>query len=161
MNDLKERFLKLLEEHQGIVHHICTLYSHDQDDHNDLFQEIIFHLWRSFNSFQHQSKFSTWLYRVALNTAISQLRKNKKINFTKLDEAENISIEPAENMDEEIQLMYQAIRKLSKIDRAITMLYLEEHKYEEIAEILGIAASNVGVRINRVKTKLEKMMKQI
>lgn len=82
------------------------------------------------------------------------------MNFTKLEEAENITIEPSENMDEEIQLMYRAIRKLSKIDRAITMLYLEEHKYEEIAEILGIAASNVGVRISRVKAKLEKMMKQ-
>lgn len=161
MNDLKEKFLTLLEEHQGIVHHICTLYTHDKDDHKDLFQEIVFHLWKSFASFQHQSKFSTWLYRVALNTAISQLRKNKKMSYTNLEEAENISMEPTENIDEEIQLMYEAIRKLSKIDRAITMLYLNEHKYEEIAEILGIAASNVGVRINRVKAKLEKMMKQV
>lgn len=159
MNDLKDRFLKLLDEHHGIVHHICSLYTDNKEDHNDLFQEVVLQLWKSFKSFHYQSKFSTWLYRVALNTAISQLRKNRKINYTTLEDATFVSEEITENLDDEIQFMYRSIRSLSKIDRAITMLYLEEQSYDEIAEILGITASNVGVRINRVKAKLEKMMK--
>ena len=147
-----------MNEHRGIVHHICTLYTNEKEDRNDLFQEILFQLWKSFKSFQNQSKFSTWLYRVALNTAISHLRKNKKMSFTTLDAVENIAMDSTEKIDEEIQLMYRSIQKLGKIDRAIVMLYLEERTYDEIADILGITTSNVGVRINRVKSRLEKMM---
>ena len=149
-----------MDEHQGIVHHICALYANNREDHNDLFQEILFQLWKSFKSFKDQSKFSTWLYRVALNTAITHLRKDKKMSFTTLEEAENVRIESFDNMEEEIQLLYQSIWKLSKIECAIIMLYLEEYSYDDISKILGITANNVGVRINRIKSKLENMMRR-
>jgi RNA polymerase sigma-70 factor (ECF subfamily) len=158
---LKEQFLTLMEECQGIAHHICALYTHNQEDHNDLFQEILLQSWRSFKSFQHQSKFSTWLYRVALNTAITHLREKNKIKFTPLNEVENLASESFEYLDEEIKYLYLAIRKLSKIDRAIIMLYLDEYSYNEIAEIIGISSSNVGVRINRIKSKLDLILKSV
>jgi len=158
MNDLKNSFLSLMDEHQGVAHHICSLYTDNKDDHDDLFQEILLQLWKSFKSFKQQSKFSTWLYRVALNTAISHLRKKSKLKFAALGEAQHLAIDPVDNLDEEIRHLYQAIRKLSKIDRAITLLYLEENSYEEMAEILGITSVNVGVRLNRIKVRLKKIM---
>jgi len=158
MNDLKKRFLKLMDEHQGIVHHISIMYANSLEERNDLSQEIILQLWRSFSSFQNQSKLSTWLYRVALNTAITYLRKSKKFKWTTLDKADGIATESHDDLDEDIRYLYQSINKLSKVDRAITMLYLEEHSYEEMAEILGITPVNVGVRVNRIKKKLKKIM---
>lgn len=150
-----------MDEHQGIVHHISALYANGLEERNDLSQEIILQLWRSFSSFQNQSKFSTWLYRVGLNTAITYLRKSKKIKWTTLEKAENIAIDTHDALDEDIKYLYQAISCLSKIDRAITMLYLEEQSYEEMAEILGISPVNVGVRINRIKKRLKKIMSNI
>ena len=150
-----------MDENQGIVHHICALYTDNREDHNDLFQEILLQLWSSFKSFQHQSKFSTWLYKVALNTAVSHLRGKNKIKFTTLDDVENLAGHSLEFLDEEIKNLYQAIRMLSKIDRAIIMLYLDEHSYHEISEITGLSSSNVGVRINRIKSKLETILKRI
>jgi len=147
-----------MDEHQGIVHHISAMYANSLEERDDLSQEIILQLWRSFRSFQDQSKFSTWLYRVALNTAISYLRKSKKFQWTTLDKADGIAIDPIDNLDGDIRHLYQAINKLSKVDRAITMLYLEEYSYEEMAEILGITPINVGVRINRIKKRLKKIM---
>ena len=147
-----------MDEHQGMVHHISAMYANSLEERDDLSQEIILQLWRSFRSFQNQSKFSTWLYRVALNTAISYLRKSKKFQWTTLDKADGIAIDPIDNLDEDIRYLYQTINKLSKVDRAITMLYLEEYSYEEMAEILGISPVNVGVRINRIKKKLKVLM---
>ena len=147
-----------MDEHQGMVHHISAMYANSLEERDDLSQEIILQLWRSFRSFQNQSKFSTWLYRVALNTAISYLRKSKKFQWTTLDKADGIAIDPIDNLDGDIRHLYQAINKLSKVDRAITMLYLEEYSYEEMAEILGITPINVGVRINRIKKRLKKIM---
>lgn len=158
MNELKNRFLKLIDEHQAIVHHISAMYANSVEERDDLSQDIILQLWRSFQSFQNQSKFSTWLYRVALNTAISYLRKSKKITWRALDKAENLTFESGDDLDEDIKLLYHAISKLSKVDRAITMLYLEEYSYEEMADILGINPVNVGVRINRIKKKLKIIM---
>lgn len=158
MNDLKNRFLKLMDEHQGIIHHISTLYSNSKEERDDISQEIILQLWRSFGSFQNQSKFSTWLYRVALNTAISHLRKSKKTPWVSLEKSTEIAVEMADDLEEEISFLYQAINNLTKIDKAIVLLYLEEYNYEEMADILGISSVNVGVKINRIKKRLKKIM---
>ena len=157
----KERFLSLMEEHQDIIHHICRAYA-NADDYQDLFQEILMQLWRAFDSFRQQSKFSTWMYRVALNTAISAIRKNnKQVNNVSLIHASGIEWEQNKDLDAELKILHGAISQLGKIDKAVILLYLEERHYDEIAEILGISKSNVGVRINRAKAKLEKMLKPL
>ena len=147
-----------MDEHQGIIHHVSTLYSNSKEERDDISQEIIFQLWRSFGSFQNQSKFSTWLYRVALNTAISHLRKSKKTEWVSLKKSTENAIELADDLEDEISYLYQAINKLTKIDKAVVLLYLEEYNYEEMADILGISSVNVGVKINRIKKRLKKIM---
>ena len=159
---LEQEFLTLAETHQGIIHKVCRMYCDNEMDRKDLFQDILIQLWRAFPSFKGQSKFTTWAYRVAINTAISNYRKQKR--RPKLDsltgkafqipDYSNFSIEKEEKQ----QLLHRAINKLTKIEKAIIMLYLEEHSYEEIAAIIGITKTNVGVKINRIKTKLKKIM---
>jgi RNA polymerase sigma-70 factor (ECF subfamily) len=153
-------FTQLIAEHQGIIHKVCNMYCDTQDDRRDMFQEIVLQLWRGYASFKHESKITTWMYRVALNTAITGLRKRKRRpDHIDLDGAIHVP-QPQGNPDqpEETAMLYKAIAQLSEVERAITMLYLEEHSYDEIADIVGITANNVGVKINRIKAKLRKML---
>jgi len=123
-----------------------------------LFQEICLQLWRSYPNFREESQFSTWLYRVALNTAISNIRKSKNsFTFESLRETDRI---PDENSDEkeQVKLMYSAISKLNRIDKAIILLWLEDKNYEEIATIMGTTKTNVSVKLVRIKRKLEEMV---
>lgn len=159
MNKEREHsFVLLLEEHQNIVHKVCRLYTNSYDEHNDLFQEITIQLWRSFDKFRGDSKFSTWMYRVALNTAITLYRKSKR--RVKTQEIEPIQFKiKADSYDdtEELQLksMYSAIKKLNDIEKALVLLYLEDKNYKEISETMGISEVNARVKMNRVKTKLK------
>ena len=158
-NQIKADFLELMEKHQPIIHHICRIYADSPENYEDMFQEILLQLWKSFETFKQQSKFSTWMYRVALNTAITLIRKEKnRVQSIGIDE----NIEPDNGYDEDIESdvkhLYQAISQLGKIDKAIILLYLDEKSYDEISEILGISKTNVGVRINRAKVKLEKLL---
>lgn len=153
-------FTQLITDHQGIIHKVCNLYCDTRDDRRDMFQEIVLQLWRGYASFKEESKITTWMYRVALNTAITGLRKRKRRpDHLDLEDAIHIP-QPQGNPDlpEELTMLYKAIAQLSEVERAITMLYLEEHSYDEIADIVGITANNVGVKINRIKTKLRKML---
>lgn len=158
--DAKERnFLATLQQHQGILHKVCKLYSRNRNDYEDLFQEMVLQLWRSFDSFRNESKISTWMYRIALNTAISGFRK-KQIVQTELDpQLFRIADDPAPQADEELQWLYRSIETLSEIEKAIVLLYLEDRPYEEIAEITGITANYVAVKMNRIKEKLRKLVK--
>jgi RNA polymerase sigma-70 factor (ECF subfamily) len=126
-----------------------------QADKEDLFQEIILQAWKSYNTFRGESLFSTWLYRVALNTALTFFKKEKKRPRTIHTETFPEQIEYTSPAEEQIKVMYNAIGHLSKIDKALIMLYLEEYTYSEIAEILGITANNVAVKVNRIKDKLK------
>jgi len=158
---LEHSFVKQLEENQNIVHKICRLYTHDQDSHNDLFQEITIQLWRAFPKFRGDSKFSTWMYRVALNTAITLYRKSKRRVRTQDFESISFKIK-AEEYDETIELqlklMYRAVKKLNDIDKALVFLYLEDKSYKEISETLGISEVNARVKMNRTKEKLRKIL---
>ncbi|TDQ30978.1 RNA polymerase sigma-70 factor (ECF subfamily) [Zeaxanthinibacter enoshimensis] len=154
---LEHQFVSELELHQNIVHKVCTLYTKDKEAHNDLFQEITIQLWKAYPKFRGEAKFSTWMYRVALNTAITQYRKSKK----KVDTYDYDSVifkvkteeyDPTE--EQQLQLMYSAIRELGDIDKALVFLYLEDKDYREIAETLGITEVNARVKMNRIKTKL-------
>ncbi|MEO5601259.1 MAG: RNA polymerase sigma factor [Cyclobacteriaceae bacterium] len=163
MNEIEKEFLGMINTHRGIIYKVCHLYGRDKDYKEDLFQEIVFQLWKSFPGFRKESLLTTWMYRVALNTAISQFRKDiKKPKKESLTNAEfqipAISLLHDEN--ENTLLLNQAIQQLTRIEKALIMLYLEEKSYREISDIMGITLSNVGVKLNRIKRKLEQIIKQ-
>lgn len=156
-------FVTLLEENQNIIHKICRLYTESEAEHKDLFQEISIQLWRSFDRFERKSKFSTWMYRVGLNTAITIYRKEKKRIDTYIlnDEISRIEVDQYDSViDEQLNWLYQKIEKFSEIDKALVLLYLEDKRYDEIADTLGITAVNARVKMNRIKKRLKKMIKQ-
>ncbi|MGB5553269.1 MAG: sigma-70 family RNA polymerase sigma factor [Flavobacteriaceae bacterium] len=159
--ELEHKFVTDLENNQNIVHKICTLYTNDRDAHKDLFQEITIQLWKAYPKFRGDSKFSTWMYRVALNTAITMYRKSKKRIQTQDYESVLFKI-TAEEYDatEELQLklMYDAVKQLGDIDKALVFLYLEDKDYTEIADTLGITEVNARVKMNRIKNKLRTIL---
>uniref|UniRef100_UPI004049DF8C RNA polymerase sigma factor n=1 Tax=Flavobacterium sp. TaxID=239 RepID=UPI004049DF8C len=157
----EEQFVKLLQENQNIVHKICRLYTHDQDSHNDLFQEITIQLWKAYPNFRGDSKFTTWAYRVGLNTAITLYRKKKKtINTIEFDNTYHKVKQEDYNFEEEeqIKLLYSGIKELNDIEKALVFLYLEDKDYSEISETLGITEVNARVKMNRLKGKLKKIL---
>lgn len=159
--ELEQEFVKQLEENQNIVHKICRLYTNDKDAHNDLFQEVTIQLWKAYPKFRGDSKFSTWMYRVALNTAITLYRKSKRSIATQAYDSVEFKIADYEEEDEttqQIALLYTAIKQLNDIEKALVFLYLEDKNYREISETLGISEVNARVKMNRVKTKLANLI---
>lgn len=158
--EIKKDFGELIQIHQGIIHKITRIYSGTNIEREDLFQEICLQLWKSYPNFRKESAFSTWLYRVALNTAISTIRKNNhSIQAEPLEYFDQPATERPEN-SEHAEILYRAIYQLSNIDKAIILLWLEEKDYQEIAKIIGISKSNISVKLVRIKRKLEKMIIQ-
>jgi len=155
----QESFLKLIEENKRIIFKICNAYCHNANDREDLAQEIIYQLWKSAVSFDQEHKFTTWMYRVALNTAISFYRKeNKNKPFVSISNHHaNIAAtdDGLHDKAENINLLQQFINELKELDRALMILYLEEKSYSEIADILGITETNVATKISRIKEKLK------
>lgn len=159
--ELEHRFVKELEKNQNIVHKVCRIYTNDQDAHNDLFQEITIQLWKAYPKFRGDAKFSTWMYRIALNTAITLYRKSKRqVEAQNIDDIVfKVKAEPYDDTEErQLKLIYGAIKELNDIDKALVFLYLEDKNYTEISETLGISEVNARVKMNRVKTKLKKML---
>ncbi|OQD42636.1 RNA polymerase sigma factor [Croceivirga radicis] len=159
--NLEHQFVTELENNQNIVHKVCTLYTHDRESHNDLFQEITIQLWKAYPKFRGEAKFSTWMYRVALNTAITLYRKSKKKVKTQDFDSVLFKIKAQEYDDTEeqqLKLMYNAIKELGDIEKALVFLYLEDKNYAEIAETLGISEVNARVKMNRVKNKLRTIL---
>ncbi|MDO5614918.1 MAG: sigma-70 family RNA polymerase sigma factor [Cruoricaptor ignavus] len=163
MAELEKQFLEKIEKHKGVIFKISKMYMDNFDDQKDLFQEITFQAWKAYPKFEGKSEFSTWLYRVALNTAITFLKSNKKRAFILNNETENINIKHEEyNEDEELKLkkMYDAIHQLSAIDKALIFYYLENYSGKEMAEQLGITEVNARVKLNRAKEKLKQIISQ-
>ena len=159
--ELEHNFVELLEKHQNIVHKVCRLYTNNHDAHNDLFQEITIQLWKAYPKFRGDSKFSTWMYRVGLNTAITLYRKNKRsIRTEEFDAIQfKITSEAYDDTEEQqIKLMYKAVHQLNDIDKALIFLYLEDKGYKEISETMGISEVNARVKMNRIKTKLKTIL---
>ena len=161
ISETEQNFVKQLKANQNIVHKICRLYTSDQDAHNDLFQEITIQLWKAFPKFRGESKFSTWAYRVGLNTAITlYIKKKRSIETTPFDsefhhfQTDEYNFE----QEEQLKLMYKAIAELNDIDKALMFLYLEDKNYTEISETLGISEVNARVKMNRIKGKLKKTL---
>jgi len=158
---LEREFLQIIQENQGIIYKVCNMYCDTGEDRNDLFQEIVAQLWKSYPSFRKESKVTTWMYRVGLNTAITTFKKSKRRpdqnrltyeNFQIADENQEAETE------ENIKLLHRAVAQLTGIEKSIILLYLENKKYEEIAEITGITQNYVRVKMNRIKKKLKKLM---
>ena len=138
------------------------MYAYNQSNREDLFQDIVMQLWKSFPSFRGASKISTWLYRVAINTSISVLRKKKDFIHSYEPGAlpANIADTGESETEEQLKELYSAINLLNEIEKAIVMLYLEDRSYEEMEEILGMSQGNLRVKMNRIKTKLKELTKQ-
>lgn len=144
--------LELINANLGIAHKVCRIYFRDPTDREDAMQEMMYQLWRSYDKFDHRSKFSTWMYSVCLNTALTFLRKNKTNEplSEHYDEVDEVS-----NTEERVESLMKMIHTLSPVNKAIMLLYLDELSYEEIAEITGLTKSNVSVRIMRAKQELK------
>ncbi|MDR2236133.1 MAG: sigma-70 family RNA polymerase sigma factor [Chryseobacterium sp.] len=158
MSSMENEFLEKIEKHKGVIFKISKMYMDNQDDQNDLYQEIIYQAWKSYNDFQGKSDFSTWLYRTALNTAIVFLRSEKKRSFIQNQQIENLAVQQEsynDTDDRNMKLMYEAIHQLSPIDKALIFYFLEDFPGKEIARQLGITEVNARVKMNRAKTKLK------
>jgi len=146
--------------YSGIIIKLCRAYTNSQEDFEDYFQEVCLQIWRSKENFREESEWSTWVYRISLNVCLTLLKKKK--NNRQHFVSDSITTEETEDnyafSDESLILLYDAIRKLSEIDRAIIMFYLEEKSYQEIADIIGTNPNNIGVRVKRIKTKLKKIL---
>ncbi|UXP33899.1 sigma-70 family RNA polymerase sigma factor [Reichenbachiella agarivorans] len=155
---MKSDFQFFLNEHHRIIAKVCRIYTDTAEDFNDYYQECVIQLWRSFDTFRGASKLSTWVYRVCLNVCLSQLRSKKK-NLTVARENLPDTIDDNDGIEEEqLTMLYTAIKALKESDRAIILLYLEERSYKEMADILGITVTNVGAKVNRVKIQLKKII---
>lgn len=158
---MEKEFLQIITENQGIIHKVCSMYCNLEEDRRDLFQEILVQLWKSFPSFRNESKFTTWMYRVALNTAITSFKKEKRqpdksvIAYQNLQLADEFYDTRAED---QIKILNDAVARLTGIEKSIILLFLEDKKYEEIAEITGITQNYVRVKMNRIKKKLKMLM---
>ena len=157
MKNQEEQFAQLVQEHKGTIYTVCYMFSQDEDEVNDLFQETLINMWKGIDSFREESKISTWIYRVALNTCLLQERKKKRqvpkvpltmdVNFFE-DDSANAT---------QVRQLHQRIGKLGLVDRALVMMWLEGMSYDEIGAIMGITPQNVGVKLFRIKEQLKKM----
>jgi len=151
----EQEFITLLNKHQNIIHKVCTIYMDKAADKEDLFQEVTLQAWKSFTTFRGDSQFSTWLYRVALNTAITFFRKEKKQPIVINTEIFPDQVEQIPLLEEQTKALYKAIAELSKIDKALVMLYIDDYSYQDIGDMLGITPNNVAVKMIRIKSKLK------
>ena len=162
-SEKQKEFLHQLNENQRIIHKICKIYTDNIHDHEDLFQEIVIQTWKSYSDYRGDSKFSTWIYKIGLNTALALFKKK---NYKKEELHENLThfkIYDDNNHEEkeaQIQAMYDAIHLLSDVEKALIMMFLEDKPYKEISEILGIAEGNARVKMNRAKEKLRTLIKK-
>jgi RNA polymerase sigma-70 factor (ECF subfamily) len=158
---LNQTFLQQVNQHLGIAHKVARAYFDDKAEREDIIQEMMFQLWRSYANFNGLSKFSTWMYSVCLNTAMTYHRKVNKGAGEYLQEAHLEIAEKGNPEEEQLALMFQTIATLSPVNKAITLLYLEDLSYDEIARITGVSKANVSVRLVRIKNELEEKMKRL
>lgn len=154
--DVKEQeFSRMVREHKSTIYTVCYMFSNDEDEVSDLFQETLINLWKGYESFRHESKLSTWIYRVAMNTCISANRKKRKLG-TKVPLSMNIDLYNDEDHEtKQVRQLHERIQRLDLIDRALVMMWLEGMNYDEIADVIGISVKNVGVKLVRIKEKLK------
>jgi RNA polymerase sigma-70 factor (ECF subfamily) len=152
----KEYFAQLVKENKSTIYTVCYMFSRNEEEVNDLFQETLINMWKGIDSFREESKISTWIYRVALNTCLLQERKKKK-EVQKVPLSMNVNFfDDEDTSSQQVRQLHQRINKLGLVDRAIVMLWLEGTSYDEIGEVMGISAQNVGIKLFRIKEQLKK-----
>jgi len=152
----EQQFARLIQEQKSTIYMVCYMFSKDQDEVNDLFQEVLVNLWRGFSSFEGRSDIRTWIYRVSLNTCITIDKKKKRSKKVALDVDANF-FDSEDNNSAQVNILRERISQLQPFDRAIVLLWLENMSYEEIGQVVGITAKNVSVRLFRIKEQLKKM----
>lgn len=150
-------FTKIVQENKGTIYTVCYMFSKDTDEVNDMFQDTLINLWKGYDSFRNDSKVSTWIYRVAMNTCISADRKKKSRKDTVPLTMDVNLYEDNDADSRQVQMLHSRINRLGMIDRAIVLMWLEDMTYDEIAAVIGITPQNVGVKIHRIKEQLKKM----
>lgn len=153
---LEQQFNELVRQNKSTIYSVCYMFSDNQDEVADLFQETLINLWKGYSSFRGDSAASTWIYRVAMNTCISFDRK-KHHHTEALSMDLNLFAASKDRDTQQVQQLYNRIHNLSVVDRAIVMLWLENLSYEEIGQIVGISAQNVSVKLVRIKEQLKQM----
>jgi RNA polymerase sigma-70 factor (ECF subfamily) len=161
MKNLQQEFLEKIESHKGMIFKVSKMYVDHQEDREDLYQEIVFQLWKSYQKFEGKSQFSTWLYRVSLNTALTFLKSEKrKPDNAFLHENLDVAEESSDDKEVQLQLFYKAVHELNPIEKALIFLFLEGQNHKEISENLGISEVNARVKLNRTKEKLQQIIKK-
>ncbi|WP_113662497.1 RNA polymerase sigma factor [Pedobacter nanyangensis] len=162
MLDIQKIFLQQINENKGIIHKVAKMYMDNPLDQEDLFQEIVMQLWKAYPSFKGTSKFSTWMYRVALNTAIVFFKKDhRKVDKVSLNEQVEIAdFSDSHEKEEKLAYLYKAVQELNQIEKALIFLFLENQSHKEIAQNLGITEINARVKLNRTKEKLQQIIKK-
>ena len=159
-SDQKE-FLKILSAYQNIIHKVNQIYFKSEIDREDNFQEVVYQLWRSFHSLHNKKNPASWIYAVAINTSISKVRKDKYIEFCdSVPEAETDFPYEQQEQNEDYERLLDVLYKLNEIDRSVMLLYMENYSYKEIAEIVGMSSTHIGVKIHRLKSQLQKQLKK-
>lgn len=156
MTDTERQFAKTVREHKSTIYTVCYMFSKDDDEVNDLFQEVLINLWKGYESFGHRSDIRTWIYRVAFNTCISMDRKKRRSATVRLEMDINL-FEDRDEDTRQVDLLHKRISRLQPFDRAIVLLWLEDLSYEEIGQIVGISTKNVSVRLFRIREQLKNM----
>lgn len=159
MEPIQKEFLKILTDYQGIIHKVNLIYFKSAMDKQDNFQEIVYQLWKSFPSLKNRDKLASWIYAVAINTSISKVRKDCRLEFHEsVAQFTDLEATEAEEESRQMQQLFAALYELNEIDKSVMLLYMEEYSYEEIAAITGMGVSNVGVKIHRLKNQLQKRL---
>lgn len=153
----EQEFANIVREHKSTIYTVCYMFSKNQDEVDDLFQEVLLNLWRGIEHFKGESKLATWIYRISLNTCISADRKKKKHATETLSQQADIYAATDEVETRQIQMLHKRVHRLRPFDRAIVLLWLEGLPYDEIGAITGISAKNVSVRLVRIREELKQM----
>lgn len=156
IKESEQQFAELVKAHKSTIYTVCYMFSKDEDEVNDLFQEVLVNLWKGFGSFEGRSDARTWVYRVSLNTCISDDRKKKRRKTVPLSMDINL-FEDRDADSRQVQMLNKRISRLGAFDRAIILLWLENMSYEEMGQVVGITAKNVSVRLYRIKEQLKQM----
>lgn len=160
MDHVEQEFVTLIQEYERVIYKVCYLYTTPHATLNDLYQEVVINLWKAYPKFRNECKISTWIYRIALNTCISFIRKEKNIpEIVTLSQIAD-RIEETDEIQVMLKRLYSMINRLGQLEKSIVLLYLEDKSYEEIAEITGLTLTNVATKLSRIKDKLRKMNKE-